>query len=158
MTDLRFDQINAAILFDLLWSKPLWLASNLSAVSCFSSVQLQDLCAAPVRLHPPSPVHSVSLHPSVCLSADSISPSWPTVTSCHHTRFSHPFSSRTCPLSSLFQSIQPYISWIRYRLLQALLCTQTFLHKSTLCWWLEWWTTSGLESRQVREQDTLHLH
>ncbi len=81
MTDLHFDQINAAILFDLLWSKPLWLAFSLSAVSCFSSVQLQDLCAAPVRLHPPSPVHSVSLHPSVCLSADSISPSWPTVTS-----------------------------------------------------------------------------
>ncbi len=201
-------------------------------MSCFSSVQLQDLCAAPVRLHPPSPVHSVSLHPSVCLSADSISPSCPTVTSsvttlfsvipstpihasvplpCHqdqtflpaacgwnHSVWHHRHAQLTegenekdhgrdiwnqitsefflflhcylirfsqtpltlcylirsgqmkTPLSSLFRSIQPYISWIRYRLLQALPCTQTFLHKSTLCWWLEWWTT-----RQVREQDTL---
>ncbi|KAL0172128.1 hypothetical protein M9458_032439, partial [Cirrhinus mrigala] len=37
------------------------------------------------------------------------------------------------PPSSLFQSIQPHVSWIRYRLLQALPCTQTSLHKNTLC-------------------------
>lgn len=56
---------------------------------------------------------------------------------------------KTPPSSSLV-SIQPHISWIRYDLLLTSLCIQTFLHRHTSWWWLEWWTARS----QVREQQT----